>query len=134
MSQVISIRVPSRYDEACAEFQKEAGVEVKEGLNKSGNHVYMVSYLKSSHEIECQGDYPDSVFNAMLKVKESFGGKLFYEGEEWNIEEKLEPVTKAGTIEKIWVVLCVLFFPITIAYLLFRLFIWIPYKVWRLTR
>ncbi|WP_200382734.1 hypothetical protein [Thiococcus pfennigii] len=133
MSQVISIKVPEHYEEACVAFQKEMDLADVNGLNESAGQKFMVSYDKSAYEIQCEGDFPDSVFSALVMVKDQFGGKLFYEGEEWN-EKDGEVVEEAGSLEKIWIILAIVFFPIALIYLLIRVVVWIPFKVWKATR
>jgi len=93
----------------------------------------MVFYDESFHEIRCEGNFPDSVFSALVKVKEKFGGKLFYEEVEWN-KEGDEEVDEAGLMGKIWMVFAIIFFPVTIVYFLFRIVFWIPFKAWKATR
>ncbi|MES9981367.1 MAG: hypothetical protein ABW107_21855 [Candidatus Thiodiazotropha sp. 6PLUC5] len=68
MSQVISIKVPDRYEEACAAFQKETDLADVNGLNESEGQKFMVSYDKSAHEIQCEGEFPNSVFSALVMV------------------------------------------------------------------
>jgi hypothetical protein len=133
MSQVISIRVPEHYEEACAAFQKEMDLADVNGLNESSGQLFMVSYDKSANEIQCEGDFPDSIFSALVMVKDQFGGKLFYEGEEWN-ENDDEVVEEAGSLTKLRSVLAIIFFPITLIYLLIRVVVWVPFKVWKATR
>jgi hypothetical protein len=133
MSQVISIRVPEPYEEACAAFQKEIDHADINGLNKSVGQKFIISYDKAAHVIQCEGDLPDSVFSALVIVKDQFGGKLFYEGEEWN-ENDGEVADEAGPLEKIWIVLATIFFPITLIYLLIRIVVWVPFKIWKATR
>lgn len=133
MSQVISIRVPEHYEEACVAFQKETNLADVNGLTESEGQKFMVSYDKSAHEIQCEGDFPDSVFSALVMVKDQFGGKLFYEEEEWN-EDYVEVVDEAGSLNKIWLILAIIFFPVTLVYLLIRVVVWVPFKVWKATR
>ena len=130
MSQVISIRVPEHYEDACAAFQKEVDLDAVNDFVERG---FMFFYDESIYEIRCEGLIPDSIFSALVKVKGQFDGKLFYEGQEWN-DLECELVEKAGLLEKIWIVLAVLFFPITIIYFLLRVFIWVPFKIWKSTR
>ncbi len=131
MSQVISVTVPDNFSEACSAFQKEADITCSDGSEFSDCHEFMVFYDKSAREIRCEGNYPDSVFSALVNVKEQFNGKLFYEGEEWN---QNEDVGKASTLEKFWLILAIVFFPVTLIYLLLRAVVWVPYKIWKLTR
>lgn len=133
MSQVISIRLPEHYEEACAVFQKEADLADINGLNESEGHEFMVSYNKLVHEIQCEGELPASVLSALLMVKEQFGGKLFYEAEEWN-EDFGEIVDEAGPLNKTWLILAILFFPISLVYLFIRVVVWVPFKIWKATR
>jgi hypothetical protein len=58
---------------------------------------------------------------------------LFYEGEEWH-EEEGEVVNEGKPLGKIWFSLSIIFFPITLMYLLLRAIVWIPFKVWKATR
>ena len=44
MSQVVSITVPSHFDEACAEFRKEADIADKNGKHYSDCKDFMVFY------------------------------------------------------------------------------------------
>ncbi|HEC19568.1 MAG TPA: hypothetical protein ENI97_09510 [Gammaproteobacteria bacterium] len=133
MSQVISIRVPEHYEEACAEFRKETDTADGNGSNKSVEHEFIIFYDDSAHEIRCEGNIPDSVFSALVRVKDLFGGKLFYEGEEWR-EEDDQAVTEARPLEKVWLILAIIFFPVTLIYLLLRVVVWVPFKVWKATR
>jgi hypothetical protein len=132
MSQVVSIRVPENYAEACAAFQRETSADnCKDNIFTSPD--FTVFYDESLHEIRCEGNYPESVFFALVKIRDQFGGKLFYEGEEWN-EEDGDEVAEAGLLEKALIVLAIIFFPITLVYLLLRIILWIPFKIWRATR
>ncbi len=133
MSQVISIKVPSHYEEACAEFRKEMKTADRRGYNKSAEHEFMIFYDESAHEIRCEGNIPDSVFSALIKVKGQFDGKLFYEGEEWS-EEDGEVVDEASPMEKAWIILAIIFFPVTLIYLFVRAIVWVPFKIWKATR
>jgi hypothetical protein len=133
MSQVISVRVPDHYEEACAAFQNEVNLVDVVDLIESTGKKFIVSYDKSAYKIECQGDIPDSVFSALVMVKDQFNGKLYYEGEEWNVNN-VEAIEEAGSLEKIWIILAIIFFPITLVYLLIRVVIWVPYKVWKATK
>jgi len=132
MSQVVSIRVPEHYEKACAEFRRKASADISNEANSAGSE-FMVFYDESFHEIRCEGNFPDSVFSALVKVKEKFGGKLFYEGVEWN-KEGDEEVDEAGLMGRIWMVFAIIFFPVTIVYFLFRIVFWIPFKAWKATR
>ncbi len=127
MSQVISIKVPANFDDACAMFRNEAGIT---GTN---NKEFMIFYDSTTKEIRCEGSYPDSILLALEKTKDQFGGTLFYEGEEWTIDLG-EKVEEASTLEKARIILMIVFFPVTIVYLLLRTFIWLPYKIWKETR
>ena len=133
MSQVVSIRVSEYYKEACAAFQKEIDLADQGGTNRAVGRKFMIFYDESSCEIRCEGDYPDSFVSALIKVKDKFGGKLFYEGEEWN-EKEDEVLSKAKPLEKILVLLAIIFFPVTMVYVLLRLIVWVPYKFWRATK
>lgn len=133
MSQVISIRVPERYREACTAFRGDANLADKHGKDKSDEQEFVIYYDQSSYEIRCEGNIPDSVFSALVKVRDRFGGQLFYEGEEWN-EEDNEIVNEAKPLEKMWIALAIIFFPITVVYLILRVFVWAPFKVWKATR
>jgi len=133
MSQVVSIRVPEYYKEACAAFQNEIDLADQGATNRTVGRKFMIFYDESSCEIRCEGDFPDSVFSALLKVKDRFGGKLFHEGEEWN-EKEDELVNKAKPLEKIWIMLAITFFPVTMIYVLLRLIVWVPYKFWKATK
>ncbi len=128
MSQVVSIRVPEHYEEACTEFQREASVGgSNEGITTSQD--FTVFYDESLNEIRCEGNYPDSIFSALVNIRDKFDGKLFYEGEEWH-----EEINESNLVGKIMIVLAVIFFPITLVYLLIRIVFWIPFKVWKATR
>jgi hypothetical protein len=133
MSQVISIRVPDNYEEACVAFKKEIDLADSNGLNETEKRRFMVSYDNSAHEIQCEGDFPDSVFSALVMVKDQFGGKLFYEGVEWK-ENESEVVEGVGPHNKIWIILGIIFFPITLVYLFIRVVVWVPFKIWKATR
>ncbi|MCG5513749.1 hypothetical protein [Ectothiorhodospira shaposhnikovii] len=133
MSQVVSIRVPEHYEEACTMFQKEANLAHKSIIEKSVECEFMVFFDESSYEIRCEGKIPDSVFSALVNVKDMFGGRLFYEEEEWNAEDG-EVASEAKPLEKILIVLAIIFFPITLIYILLRVIVWIPFKVWKATR
>ena len=133
MSQVVSVKVPMHFKEACAELQNEAGIENTNGEDFSDCHDFMVFYDESTHEIRCEGNFPDSVFSALVKVRDQFGGELLYEGEEWN-ERENEIIDEAGSLEKVWLILAIVFFPITLIYLLLRAMVWVPFKIWKATR
>ena len=133
MSQVVSITVPSHFDEACAEFRKEADIADKNGKHYSDCKDFMVFYDTAAREIRCEGSFSNSVFLSLQKTKQRFGGTLFYEGEEWNEDHAEEP-EEASTLGKMWIVLMVVFFPITLIYLFFRTVVWIPYRIWKETR
>ena len=53
------------------------------------------------HKIRCEGNFPDSIFSSLVKIKDQFGGKLFYEGKEWH-EEDGEAVNEVKPLGKIW--------------------------------
>jgi hypothetical protein len=134
MSQVISIKVPEHcYTKACAAFQKEVHLGDKKGLHECGEQRFMIFYDENFHEIRCEGNFPDSVFSSLVKINEQFGGKLLYEGEEWH-EENDEVVNEGKPLRRIWVFLSIIFFPVTLLYVLLRTIVWIPYKVWKSTR
>jgi hypothetical protein len=134
MSQVISIKVPEHcYTKACAAFQKEVHLGGKKGLHECGEQRFMIFYDENFHEIRCEGNFPDSVFSSLVKINEQFGGKLLYEGEEWH-EENDEVVNEGKPLRRIWVFLSIIFFPVTLLYVLLRTIVWIPYKVWKSTR
>ena len=133
MSQVVSVRVPMHFKEACAEFRNEANLANTNREDCSGSHDFMVFYDESTQEIRCEGDFPDSVFSAFVKVRDRFGGNLFYEGEEWN-EGENEVVDRAGPLEKLWLIIAIAFFPVTLIYLFLRAVIWVPFKIWKATR
>ncbi len=115
-------------------FQKETNLTVtSDVINTSDKHEFMIFYDDDFYEIRCEGNFPDSVFSALIKVKSLFGGKLFYEGEEWNGED-VEAVTKAKPLEKMWLVLAIIFFPITLIYLFLRITILVPFRLWKATR
>jgi len=133
MSQVVSIRVLSHFDEACAAFRKESDIADTIGKHYSDCKDFMVFYDTAAREIRCEGILPDSAFSALQKTKEQFGGTLFYEGEEWKEDHAEEP-EEANTSGKIWIVLMVVFFPITLIYILFRTVFWVPYRIWKETR
>lgn len=133
MSQIISIRVPEHYKEACAAFRNDTNLAENSDINESEEHEFIIFYDESSYEIRCEGNIPDSVFFALIKVKGLFGGKLFYEGEEWD-EEDGEIVNEAEPLEKMWIALAIIFFPITLIYLLLRVIVWVPFKFWKATR
>ena len=132
MSQVLSVRVPGHFEEACAKFRNEANIADTKGEDYSAFHEFMVFYDEASNEIRCEGNFPDTVFSALVKVKTDFNGKLFYEGEEWNEED--EVVDKASFLEKTWIILSIVFFPVTLIYLLLRATVWIPFKIWKSTK
>ena len=133
MSQVVSISVPMHFEEACAMFRNEANIADSNGKDYSDCHEFMVFYDETSNEIRCEGNLPDTIFSALVKVKERFGGKLFYEGEEWN-EKDDEIIDEASLKEKTWIILAIIFFPVTLIYLLLRAIVWVPYKIWKATR
>ena len=133
MSQVVSVRVPKHFKDACAEFRNEANIEISNSEDYSDCHDFVVFYDESTQEIRCEGNFPDSVFSALVKVRDRFSGKLFYEGEEWN-EKENEFVDEAGPLEKVWLILAIVFFPVTLVYLLLRAVIWVPFKIWKATR
>ena len=133
MSQVVSVRVPMFFKEACVEFQNETNIADTNGKVYSDCHEFMVFYDESTCEIRCEGNFPDSVFTALVKIKERFDGKLLYEGEEWNVEEN-EVSDEAGSLEKTWLILAIIFFPVTLIYLLLRAIVWLPFKIWKATR
>ncbi len=133
MSQVVSIKVPSHFNAACVDFRNEANISDQNGKDYSECKDFIVFYDTTAREIRCEGSFPDSVFFALEKTKERFGGTLFYEGEEWN-EDYEEKIKEESTLGKIWIVLMIVFFPITLIYIFFRAVIWVPYKIWKETR
>jgi hypothetical protein len=133
MSQIISIKLPSHFDEACADFRSEAGIADTNGIDYSDCDDFMIFYDQEVREIRCEGSYPDSVVSALGKTKKRFNGTLFYEGEEWNPDSE-EQLEEASTLGKIWIALMIIFFPITLVVLLFRTVAWLPYKIWKQTR
>ena len=80
----MSVRVPMHFKEACAEFQNEANITSTNSEDYSACHDFMVHYDESTQGTICEGNFPDSIFSAMVKVRDRFSGMLFYEGEEWN--------------------------------------------------
>lgn len=132
MSQVVSIRVLVHFEEACAKFRNETNIADTKGKDYSDCQDFMVFYDGRSHEIRCEGNFPDSVFSTLIKVKDRFGGKLFYEGEEWN--EEAEVVNESSSLKKTWIIFAIVFFPITLIYLLLRVVVWVPFKIWKATR
>lgn len=133
MSQVVSIKVPAHFENACAEFQNLANIPDADGEDCWYCDGFMVVFDKISHEIRCEGSFPDSLFSALVKVKEQFGGQLLYEGEEWN-EKGDEAVAESNSLGKIWIILAIVFFPVTLIYLLLRILVWAPFKIWKATR
>ena len=131
MSQVISIRIPEQhYKEACAAFHKEVDLN---DINNLPEKALNVVFDESTHEIICEGLCSDALIAALVKVKDQFDGKMFYEGEEWD-EKGSEVVNEAGSIEKMWIFLAIIFFPVTLIYLFLRAVVWAPYKIWKATR
>ena len=133
MSQVIFTRVPSQYEEACAEFRKEMKFSGKSNPRGFAEQDFIIHLDESAHEIRCEGRIPDSVFSALILVKDRFKGKLFYEGKEWS-EKDGEVVEKVSRMEKAGIILAIVFFPFTLIYLLIRAVVWVPYSVWKATR
>lgn len=133
MSQVLSLKITANFDEACSEFRKEAGIADTDSHGYSYCGEFMVFYDSAAMKIRCEGDHPDSVFSALKKTQERYGGTLFYEGEEWD-GDSAETVTEAGRWDKVWIAFAIAFFPITLIYLLLRTLIWLPYKIWKETR
>ncbi len=103
MSQVVSIRVPEHYEEACREFQREASVGGSNG-SITTSQDFTVFYDESLNEIRCEGNYPDSIFSALVNIRDKFDGKLFYEGEEWH-----EEINESNLVRKLMIVLAVIF-------------------------
>ncbi len=132
MSQVVSLSVTGNYDKASAEFRNLISEDSGEEANSTGKD-FEVFYDELGKEIRCEGDYPDSVFSSLVKIKLQYGGKLLYEGEEW-IGEDEEEVDQTGVMGKILIVLALIFFPLTIVYLLLRALLWLPYKLWKATK
>jgi hypothetical protein len=93
----------------------------------------MVFYNDSSREIQCEGRIPDAILDALVEVNDLYGGKLLYEGAEWD-EDNEQEVDEAKPREKVWLVLAIIFFPITLLYLLLRLIVWVPIMFWKATR
>ncbi len=120
------------FEEACMMFRNEANIADTHGKDYSDCHDFLVFYDQTAHEIRCEGNFPDTVFSALIKVKERFNGKLFYEGEEWNDENNV--IDEASLTEKTWSILAIIFFPVTLIYLLFRIVVWVPFKIWKATR
>ncbi len=133
MSQTVSIKLPSHFHEACAEFRNEADIADTNGNDYSDCGDFMVFYNSEDNEIMCEGRYPDSVVSALEKIKERFEGTLFLEGEEWNPDSE-EQVEEASVLGKIWIFLMIPFFPITLIVLFFRTIVWLPYKIWKATK
>lgn len=133
MSQVVSIVVTSRFEEARKEFISQAKIPDSSEGGIFGSKSFSVSFDESAGEIAAQGRLPDEVVSAFVKIQEKYGGKLFYEGEA--LEEIDDPVVEeAGRREKLLIILGIVFFPVTMLYLLLRLVIWLPFKLWKITR
>ncbi len=133
MSQVVSIKVPANFEQACFEFRNKANISDAHGKDCSDCKDFMIFYDTTLHEIRCEGSFPDSVFSALVEVKDRFDGKLFYEGEEWD-ERDDESVNESSPLEKLWIIFAIVFFPVTLIYLLLRVVVWVPFKIWRATR
>lgn len=133
MSQVISVRVPASFAEACAEFRNQAEIIHTDDSECSVHKDFMVCYDHAVREIRCEGNLPDLVYSALETIKERYGGTLFYEGEELNAEDE-QNVAEATSMGKIWIILMIIFFPISLIYLVLRTFVWLPYRIWKDTR
>ena len=133
MSQVVSIVVESGFEEACKAFNTAADIP---GPNEEGFvdcEDFIVSYDESAGEIVAQGHLSDEVVSAFFMIRDQYGGRLFYEGEAWDGQDG-QVVEAASRREKMWIMLGILFFPLTLVYLLLRLVVWVPYKLWKFTR
>ncbi len=133
MSQVISIKVPCQYEEACAEFQKELFNSSCTSNDDSAEQDFIITYDESAHEIQCEGNISDLVFSALMLIKDRFDGELFYERKKWR-EKDDENVEEAGSMEKAWIVLANIFFPLTLLFLFIRAVVWVPYRIWKAIR
>jgi len=131
MSQVISIKLPSHFKEACIEFQRE--LEVLGIKNNYKCEDFLISFDGESGEIRCEGAFPDSVYSALKKINKKYDGKLFYEDEEWE-EGHEEQVEEMSNLEKIKIIILIIFFPVTLIYLFLRALVWVPFKIWKATR
>ena len=133
MSQVVSIVVTSSFDEACALFRDEADVSDMKRDDYPDCGEYIVVYDKEAHEIRCEGRLSNAAISALTTVRDRFGGKLLHEGVELN-ESGDEIIEEASPKEKMWIILAIVFFPVTLIYLFLRIVIWVPYKIWEATK
>ena len=131
MSQVVSVVVKSHFEQACSMFRDEADISDNIDNSYSDCGDFIVVYDESLGEIRCEGHLSDSVISSLITVKDQFGGKLFYEGEVWNEDEVIE---EESPIKKTWIILAIVIFPVTLIYLILRIVIWVPYKLWKATK
>ena len=68
-----------------------------------------------------------------MLIKDRFDGELFYERKKWR-EKDDENVEEAGSMEKAWIVLANIFFPLTLLFLFIRAVVWVPYRIWKTIR
>ena len=130
MSQVISLRVDGDFKKACEIFRNEAKLTENPNENNRDSNKFLISYDASEKEISIEGDYPERLLTALLKVEELCGGDLLYEGEEWD-EDRQESNNEASLLQKTGIIIMVIFFPVTLFFLLVRAIIWVPYQLWK---
>ena len=132
MSQVLSVKVESRFAEACAFFKKKKKIEDNSDEVNLDCGGFIVSFDESENEICCEGNVSELAYEALEKVKAKFDGSFLYEGV--NIESLDEGnVPEASIWGKFWIILAIVFFPITLVYLFVRM-LWIFFKLWKETR
>lgn len=132
MGQVVSVKVTPNFEQACSVFRNEANISESNDRAFTGGDDLVIIYDETAHEIRCEGHLSDSVISALIEVKEQFGGKLFYEGEEFDDNDDIEG-GESSVREIAWIVLSVIFFPITLIYLFLRILVWLPLKTWKTT-